>query len=197
MIRGQISIFTHMVLPGKTISILFMYSVCSSWLPHNARGKRWGWERRRGGGRGRDRRGASKYICMYCRTVNRSVTYLCCCRRSGYACLRGRWWWQAWLGGWWHSWSDYYRWCLHNHHNNITTQYTNNITTRSKLPTIQSSNTQYGPKKQFGLVVRVAGWHAGNPGLILGRDGLYTFGCTPQCFRSDLAEILRYINTFT
>jgi hypothetical protein len=30
----------------------------------------------------------------------------------------------------------------------------------------------------FGLVVRAAGWHTGDPGSILGRDGLYTFGCT-------------------
>jgi hypothetical protein len=28
----------------------------------------------------------------------------------------------------------------------------------------------------FGLVVRAAGWHAGNPGSILGRDGLHAFG---------------------
>jgi hypothetical protein len=26
-------------------------------------------------------------------------------------------------------------------------------------------------------VVRATGWHAGDPGSILGRDGLYTFGC--------------------
>jgi hypothetical protein len=31
----------------------------------------------------------------------------------------------------------------------------------------------------FGLVVRAAGWHVGDPGSILGRDGLYTFGCIP------------------
>jgi hypothetical protein len=29
----------------------------------------------------------------------------------------------------------------------------------------------------FGLVVRAAGWHAGDPGAILGRDGFYAFGC--------------------
>jgi hypothetical protein len=31
----------------------------------------------------------------------------------------------------------------------------------------------------FGLVVRAAGWHAGDPGSIFTRDGLYTFGCIP------------------
>jgi hypothetical protein len=31
----------------------------------------------------------------------------------------------------------------------------------------------------FGLVVRAAGWHAGDLDSILGRDGLYTFGCIP------------------
>jgi hypothetical protein len=47
----------------------------------------------------------------------------------------------------------------------------------------------------FGLVVRAAGWHAGYPGSILGRDGLFTFGCIPQRFESTLVEILRYIKT--
>jgi hypothetical protein len=32
----------------------------------------------------------------------------------------------------------------------------------------------------FGLVVRAVGWQAGDPGSILGRDGLFTFGCTPH-----------------
>jgi hypothetical protein len=51
-----------------------------------------------------------------------------------------------------------------------------------------------GKKGQgFGLVVRAAGWHAGDPGSIRGRDSLYTFGCMSQCFESALAEILRYI----
>jgi hypothetical protein len=49
--------------------------------------------------------------------------------------------------------------------------------------------------QEFGLVVRAAGWHAGDPGSILGRDGLCTFGCIPQRFESALVEILRYINT--
>jgi hypothetical protein len=46
-----------------------------------------------------------------------------------------------------------------------------------------------------GIVVRAAGWHAGNPGSITGRDGLYKFGCIPQRFESASAEILRYIKT--
>jgi hypothetical protein len=39
------------------------------------------------------------------------------------------------------------------------------------------------------------GWHAGDPGSILGSDGLFAFACTciPQRFESALAEILRYI----
>jgi hypothetical protein len=37
----------------------------------------------------------------------------------------------------------------------------------------------------FGLVVSAVGWHAGDPGSILSRDGFYTFGltCIPQRFR--------------
>jgi hypothetical protein len=34
-------------------------------------------------------------------------------------------------------------------------------------------------RRGFGLVVRAAGWHTSDPGSILGRDGLYTFGCIP------------------
>jgi hypothetical protein len=45
----------------------------------------------------------------------------------------------------------------------------------------------------FDLVVRAAGWHAGDPGSIPGRDGLYTFGCIPQRFESASVEMLRYI----
>jgi hypothetical protein len=45
-------------------------------------------------------------------------------------------------------------------------------------------------------MVRAADWHAGDPGSILGRDGLCTFGCTPQRFESSSAEILRYIKAF-
>jgi hypothetical protein len=37
----------------------------------------------------------------------------------------------------------------------------------------------------------VAGWHASDPGSIIGRDGLYTFGCIPQRFES----ALRYLKT--
>jgi hypothetical protein len=44
-------------------------------------------------------------------------------------------------------------------------------------------------------VVRAASWHAGDPGSILSRDGIYTFGCISQRFESALAEILRYIKT--
>jgi hypothetical protein len=44
-------------------------------------------------------------------------------------------------------------------------------------------------------VIRAAGWHAGYPGLIPGRDGLYTFECILQRFESASAEILRYIKT--
>jgi hypothetical protein len=33
-------------------------------------------------------------------------------------------------------------------------------------------------RRGFGLVIRAAGWHDGDPGSILGRDSLYTFGCT-------------------
>jgi hypothetical protein len=47
----------------------------------------------------------------------------------------------------------------------------------------------------FGLVVRAAGWHVRDPGSILGRDSLYTFGCIPQHFESALAEVLRYVKT--
>jgi hypothetical protein len=36
----------------------------------------------------------------------------------------------------------------------------------------------------LGLVVRAVGLHAGDPGSIPGRDGLYIFGCIPQCFES-------------
>jgi hypothetical protein len=32
----------------------------------------------------------------------------------------------------------------------------------------------------FGVVVRAADWHAGDPGLILGRDRLNTFGYIPR-----------------
>jgi hypothetical protein len=43
-------------------------------------------------------------------------------------------------------------------------------------------------------VVRVAGWHAGDPGSILGRDDLYTFGDMPQrfqvCFGVDFCYLL-------
>jgi hypothetical protein len=42
----------------------------------------------------------------------------------------------------------------------------------------------------FGVVVRAAGWHAGDPGSILGMDSLYTFGLKPQHFESALAEKL-------
>jgi hypothetical protein len=31
----------------------------------------------------------------------------------------------------------------------------------------------------LGLVVRAMGWNAGDPGSIVGRDGLCTFGCIP------------------
>jgi hypothetical protein len=34
----------------------------------------------------------------------------------------------------------------------------------------------YSYGRGFGLVVRAACWHAGDPGSILGMDGLYTFG---------------------
>jgi hypothetical protein len=47
--------------------------------------------------------------------------------------------------------------------------------------------------REFGLVVRAGYWYVGDPGSILGRDGLYTFGCIPQCFESASVEILRYI----
>jgi hypothetical protein len=49
--------------------------------------------------------------------------------------------------------------------------------------------------REFGVVVRAAEKHAGDPGSIPGRDGLYTFGCIPQRFESASAEILRYIKT--
>jgi hypothetical protein len=42
-------------------------------------------------------------------------------------------------------------------------------------------------------VVRAAGWNAGDPGLIPGRDGLYTFGYIPQRFESASVEVLRCI----
>jgi hypothetical protein len=48
-------------------------------------------------------------------------------------------------------------------------------------------------QRGFGLVVRAAGWHAGDPGSILGR--VYTFGCIPQLFESASAEILCYMKT--
>jgi hypothetical protein len=57
--------------------------------------------------------------------------------------------------------------------------------------TVEHFLTKWG----FGLVVTVAGWHAGDQGSILGRDGLYTFGCVPQHFESASAKILHYINT--
>jgi hypothetical protein len=41
-------------------------------------------------------------------------------------------------------------------------------------PFIFTFTYPYG--RGFGLVVRAAGWHADDPGSILGRDGLYTFG---------------------
>jgi hypothetical protein len=50
-------------------------------------------------------------------------------------------------------------------------------------------------KRGFGLVVRVAGWHASDPGSILSRDGLYIFGCISQRFESTLVEILCYVKT--
>jgi hypothetical protein len=50
--------------------------------------------------------------------------------------------------------------------------------------------------RALGLVVRAAGCHAGEPGSILCRGDLYTFGCTPQRFESALAEILSYIKAF-
>jgi hypothetical protein len=40
-------------------------------------------------------------------------------------------------------------------------------------------NFYFDSTRGFGLVVRAAGWHAGDPGSILGRDSLYTFGCIP------------------
>jgi hypothetical protein len=45
-------------------------------------------------------------------------------------------------------------------------------------------------------VVSAVGWHAGYPGSILGREGLYTFRCIPQRFESTSVEILCYIKTF-
>jgi hypothetical protein len=48
----------------------------------------------------------------------------------------------------------------------------------------------------FGMVVNSAGWHADDPGSILGRDRLYTFGCIPQRFESASAEIMSYIKAF-
>jgi hypothetical protein len=59
------------------------------------------------------------------------------------------------------------------------------------------SSTDIAPLcfRESGLVVRVADWHAGDPGSIPGRDGLYTFGCIPQRFESASAEILRYMKT--
>jgi hypothetical protein len=34
----------------------------------------------------------------------------------------------------------------------------------------------------FGLVVSAVGWHAGNPGWILGKGSLYKFRYIPQSF---------------
>jgi hypothetical protein len=47
----------------------------------------------------------------------------------------------------------------------------------------------------FGLVVRTAGWHAGDSGSILGRDSLYVFRCTAKRFEFASAEVLRYVKT--
>jgi hypothetical protein len=44
-------------------------------------------------------------------------------------------------------------------------------------------------------VVRAAGWHAGDLGFNLSRDGLYTCGCIPQRYESASVEILRSIKT--
>jgi hypothetical protein len=70
--------------------------------------------------------------------------------------------------------------------------------TRFQTPrtcTDAQSSVFFSLGRGFGLV-RVAGWHAGDPGSILGRDGLYTFGCIPQRFESASAERLRYIKAF-
>jgi hypothetical protein len=45
----------------------------------------------------------------------------------------------------------------------------------------------------FGPVVITAVWHAGDPGSMLGRDGLCTFGCIAQRFKYDLGKRLRYV----
>jgi hypothetical protein len=42
-----------------------------------------------------------------------------------------------------------------------------------------SPGTERIKVRGFGLVVRAVVWHAGDLGSILGRDGLYTFGCIP------------------
>jgi hypothetical protein len=53
---------------------------------------------------------------------------------------------------------------------------------------------------EFGLVFRAAGWHAGDPGLILCRDGLYTFECMALSAVSilgiDLCAIKRFLFHF-
>jgi hypothetical protein len=61
------------------------------------------------------------------------------------------------------------------------------------IKNIKTEIKVFSPGRGFGLVVRAEGWHAGYPDSILGRDGLYTFGCITQRFESALVEILRYI----
>jgi hypothetical protein len=63
------------------------------------------------------------------------------------------------------------------------------------LHVLQGQGESWAVRRRFGLVVRWAGWHAGDPGSIPGSEGLYTFGCVPQRFESASAEILRYIKT--
>jgi hypothetical protein len=51
----------------------------------------------------------------------------------------------------------------------------------------------YPEGRRFGLVVRAVCWPAGDPGLMLCRDGFYTFGNIAQRFEYASAYILRYI----
>jgi hypothetical protein len=79
--------------------------------------------------------------------------------------------------------------------NQLETLTTNKIVTSSSWHSLLKVKKIFMLWLWFGLVVRVAHWHAGDPGSIPGRDGRYTFGCIFQRFESASAEILRYIKT--
>jgi hypothetical protein len=88
------------------------------------------------------------------------------------------------------------KWTIRYKHNAITKCYAGPCISMSTAYTTSNNSTTQGNNSTlgwgFGLVVRAAGWHAGDPGSILGRDGLHTFGRIPQRCEHSWDGYVRY-----